>query len=137
MSFNLENKLALITGAASGLGLSSAELFALNGADLALADISPKVAEVAKELKSKYPKQSISAHVYDLTNSSNVEKMFEEIKQHHQPKYQHPSVLVNSAGIGRDAPLVQMTEKEYDQMININLKVINKYKLKLYNSKKN
>ena len=121
MSFNLENKLALITGAASGLGLSSAELFALNGADLALADISPKVAEVAKELKSKYPKQSISAHVYDLTNSSNVERMFEEIKQHH-PKYQHPSVLVNSAGIGREVPLIQMTEDEYDQMININLK---------------
>ena len=124
MSFNLENKLALITGAASGIGLSSAELFALNGADLALADISPKVAEVAKDLKSKYPNRNISAHVYDITHTVNVEKMFDEIKQHHEPKYQHPSVLVNSAGIGRAVPLIKIIEKDYDDMININLKVI-------------
>ena len=126
MSFNLENKLALITGAASGLGLTTTELFALNGADLALADISPKVVEVAKELTSKYPKQNISAHVYDITNSSNVEKMFEEIKQHHQTKYQHPNVLVNSAGIGGSVPLINITEKQYDNIVNINLKVTHK-----------
>jgi 3-oxoacyl-[acyl-carrier protein] reductase len=124
MSFNLRNKLALITGAASGIGFASAELFAFKGAVLALVDNSPKVADVAKELKSKYPKRNISAHVYDVTNSSNVEKIFEEIKLNHEPKYQLPSVLVNSAGIGRVATLVQMTEKEYDDMININLKVI-------------
>ena len=133
MSFNLENKLALITGAASGIGLTTADLFAVNGADLALADISPKVTEVAKELKSKYPKQNISAHVYDITNSSNVEKMFEEIKQNHEPKYQHPSVLVNSAGIGHTVPLTNITEKEYDDMVNINLKVILNTIYKLYN----
>ena len=122
-SFNLENKLALITGAASGLGLATATLFASQGADLALADISPKVAEVAADLKSKYPKLGISAHVYDLTVGSNVEKLFEEIKQQHE-KYASPTVLVNSAGIARAVPLVNQTEKDFDEMINTNLKVL-------------
>ena len=120
--YNLANKLALITGAASGIGKASAQLFARKSADLALADASPTVIEVAKELKAKHPDRNISSHVFDLTTSSNVQTLFKEIKGQHT-KYACPNVLVNSAGIGRSKLLVETTEKEYDEMININLKV--------------
>jgi NAD(P)-dependent dehydrogenase (short-subunit alcohol dehydrogenase family) len=124
MTYNLENKLALITGAASGIGLASAELFASQGADLALADISPKVTDVVALLQDKYPNKKITGYVGDLTVSSNIEKLFEEIKHQHT-KYKYPTVLVNSAGIGYGKSLIEITEQEYDQMININLKVLN------------
>lgn len=122
-SYNLANKLALITGAASGLGRASAQLFARNSADLVLVDLSPKVNEIANQLKSAYPGRKITAHVYDLTSSANVSKLFGEIKAKHS-NYVCPTVLVNSAGIsGTPRPMVEMSEKEYDQIINVNLKV--------------
>lgn len=123
MTFNLENKLALITGAASGIGLATSHLFASQGADLALVDISPKISDVSIELQAKYPNRKITGHVCDLTLSSQVDKLLNDIKQHHS-KYYCPTVLVNSAGIGRRKALIEITEKEYDDMININLKVI-------------
>jgi 3-oxoacyl-[acyl-carrier protein] reductase len=123
MTHNLKNKLALITGAASGLGLASAQLFASEGADLALADISSKLPEVAKELQEKHPNIKVSAHVFDLTVSANVEQLFKEIKENHQAKHFSPTVLINSAGIAEAKSLLEMTEQEYDRMININLKV--------------
>ena len=122
MSYNLANKLALITGAASGIGRASATLFAGKAADLALVDISPQVTQIAQELKAKHPDRNITAHISDVTISSKVEKLFDEIKHQHS-KYQCPSVLVNSAGIARTNLLVDISEKEFDEIINVNLKV--------------
>jgi short-subunit dehydrogenase len=124
MTHSLKNKLALITGAASGLGLSTAQLFARECADLALVDISSKMLDVANELQEKHPTVKISSHVFDLTVSSNMDPLFSEIKQHHQAKHRCPTVLVNSAGIGKGKCFTEITEQEYDNMININLKVI-------------
>jgi len=67
MTFNLENKFALITGAASGIGLASAQLFATHGADLVLVDISPKITEISNDLKAKHPKRNISSHFFDVS----------------------------------------------------------------------
>lgn len=125
MAYNLANKLAVITGAASGLGLASAQLFARNAADLALVDVSPKLKDLAAEIKAKNPDRNITTHVCDITQSSNVNKLFGEIKDGHS-KYACPTVLVNSAGIsGVTKFLFEKTEKEYDEIINVNLKVSN------------
>jgi NAD(P)-dependent dehydrogenase (short-subunit alcohol dehydrogenase family) len=123
MTHTLKDKLALITGAASGIGLASAQLFASQGADLALADISPKAKDVAKDLQAKYPEIKVSAHVYDLTVSSNIDLLFAEIKETHQAKHFCPTILINSAGIAQEKKLTEITEQDYDRMININLKV--------------
>lgn len=122
MNFNLENKLALITGGANGIGLATADLFASQGADLALVDLSPNTHEAVTNLRSKYPNRKISAHVYDITSSENIEKLFDEIGKEHST-FNCPNILVNSAGIGRGKRLVDLSESEYDNMININLKV--------------
>ena len=122
MSLNFNNKLALITGAANGIGLATADLFASRGADLALADISIDLKKVVKDLEAKYPNRVITAHIYDLTSSSNVENLFDEIQQSHA-NYQHPTILVNSAGIGRKKSYLEIDEIEYDKMMDINFKV--------------
>ena len=121
-TFNLGNKLALITGASSGIGLATAQLFASQGADLSLVDLSPKIVQFASELKTQHPSRNISAHVCDLTLSSDVEKLFVQIRQQHL-KYPCPTVLVNSAGIGQGKSLAEITEADYDRMMNVNIKV--------------
>lgn len=120
--FNLNNKLAMITGAASGIGLATAGLFASQGANLALIDVSPKISQIASDLNSKYPNQIISSHIFDLTVPENIDKLFKQIQSEH-PNYLSPTILVNSAGIGQGKPLTEITEQDYTRMIDVNIKV--------------
>lgn len=124
MTHNIKNKLALITGAASGIGLTTAQLFAKEGADLALADISPKMGEIAKQLQESHPHIKVSAHTLDLTLSSNVDNLFNEINENHHTKHYSPNVLINSAGIAKGKSLMEIGENEYDTLIGVNLKVM-------------
>jgi 17beta-estradiol 17-dehydrogenase/3alpha(17beta)-hydroxysteroid dehydrogenase (NAD+) len=119
----LKNKLALITGSSSGLGLSIAKKFALNGANLILADLTPNVNKVAAEIEKSFENEKIvvSSHVCDVSDSKQVQNLFDEIKAKH-PNHKVPSIVVNSAGITRDGFLLKMKEKDFDQVISVNLK---------------
>ena len=57
----------------------------------------------------------------DVTVKNDVDTLFSQIKDMHS-KYTVPNILLNSAGIARIKPFSLITEKEYDEMININLK---------------
>ena len=116
----LTGKLALITGAASGIGLSSAKLFAKNGADLVLVDKSRDLDNLAKEIE-QLGTSKVTSHILDVTVKKNVDTLFSQIKELHS-NYTVPNILLNSAGIARVKPIVNITEKEYDDMINVNLK---------------
>jgi len=116
----LKGKLALITGAASGIGLSSARLFALQGADLALVDRSKDLEKIANDIQ-KESNSKVTHHVTDVTVKSNIDTLFGKIKESHS-KHNVPNILLNSAGIARIKPFTNISEKEYDEMININLK---------------
>ena len=125
----LAGKLALITGAASGIGLSSARLFARHGADLALIDRSQDVEKLAHELQQENAasKIRVTSHILDVTSKKQVTSLFEQVKVSHAT-HLHPNVLLNSAGIARVTPFVNVSEKEYDEVINVNLKgLINNY----------
>lgn len=114
----LTNKLAVITGGSSGLGKSITKLFANNGSDVALVDINPNIAQIGHDiLKNKNFK--FSTHVCDVSNSSQVNALFNEIKSIH---LRVPNVIINSAGITRDSFLLKMSEKDYDAVIDVNLK---------------
>ena len=120
----LAGKFALITGAASGIGLSSARLFARNGADLALVDISENVSNLAKEIQDYVgSKVKITSHILDVTSKPQVDSLFKKIKESHT-SHQAPNVILNSAGIARVNSLINISEQEYDEIININLKGI-------------
>lgn len=76
----LSNKLALITGSASGIGKSIAKAFAQNGASLALADLDTnQLAQLESEIK-KDANGQISLHKCDVSSRDQVKNMFEEIK---------------------------------------------------------
>ena len=118
----LANKLALVTGAGSGIGQAIAAKFAKQGASLVLVDVSRNVQEVAKGLKETNDKLSITAHTCDVSDSKQIDKLFQEISQAHAAKNLMPNVLVNSAGITRDAFFLKMNEKDFDEVISINMK---------------
>lgn len=117
----LANRLALVTGGASGIGYSIAQLFAKNGAHIALADMSPKVADIASELSKSSKNSKITAHTLDVSDSSQVNNLFNEINEQHSD-HKFPTVVVNSAGIVQDGYMAKMTEENFDKVIRVNLK---------------
>jgi 3-oxoacyl-[acyl-carrier protein] reductase len=113
----LKDKVALITGAGSGIGQATAEKFAREGARLALADLNfEKVARVAEEIAAAgTDTMALRVDVARL-NDMNV------AVKHVLEAYGRVDVLVNNAGITRDATLRNMTEERFDEVIAVNLK---------------
>lgn len=117
----LSNRLALITGASSGIGNTVAKLFAKNGAAVALVDANKSIHEETEKFKTAYPSNLVSGHVCDVSDSAQVNNLFKEIQSSFSD-FKAPSIVINSAGITRDSFLLKMTEKDFDQVIAVNLK---------------
>ena len=113
----LKGRVALITGAAQGIGKSIALLLAQNGADIVVSDINlERAEETAKEIES-IGSQAMAIKV-DVANLKNVEQMVEAILE----KFGKIDILVNNAGITRDKLILRMTEEDWDAVLNVNLK---------------
>ncbi len=113
----LSGKVALVTGAAQGIGKAIALLLARNGADIAVSDINlEKAEETAKEISAIGPKAM--AVKVDVANLSDVERMVEGILE----KLAKIDILVNNAGITRDKLVLRMTEEDWDAVLGVNLK---------------
>ena len=118
-SFRIDGKVALITGSGQGLGQGMAIAMAEAGADVAGVDLgpAPETEEKIKALGRGYYHQQanlIQASVADL------QKLVDNVVAH----YGHIDILVNNAGIIRRAPLLEHTEKDWDDVIQINLKAV-------------
>ena len=113
----LKDKVALITGAANGIGLATARQFADEGAIVVLADVQPEALERAQaELASRGARAE--AHRMDVADRTQVDAVVQRVLQRHG----RVDVLVNNAGITRDARLQKMTEVQFDLVIDVNLK---------------
>jgi 3-oxoacyl-[acyl-carrier protein] reductase len=113
----LTGKVALVTGAAQGIGRAIALLLARNGADIVVSDINlEKAEETAKEIRAIGPKAT--AVKVDVSNLSEVERMVEAIIE----KLAKIDILVNNAGITRDKLILRMTEEDWDAVLGVNLK---------------
>jgi 17beta-estradiol 17-dehydrogenase/3alpha(17beta)-hydroxysteroid dehydrogenase (NAD+) len=117
----LTNKLALITGSGSGIGKSIATLFAKNGANLVLVDASPKIIDIGRQIESENTNIKTHCAQVDVTNSEQIGKLFQDIRAAF-PEARIPNVVVNSAGITKDALLLKMSEAHFDDVIRVNLK---------------
>ncbi len=111
----LPNKVAIITGGARGIGQAIAELFAKEGASVAIWDVLDEGEETAANIralggKAKFMKVSVT----DLDAVTNGMKAVAE-------EFGKIDILINNAGITRDRTLLKMSNEEWDQVININL----------------
>ena len=116
MNQRLQGKVAIITGAAQGIGLATARKFLDEGASVAACDISKASLEAA--LTSLSDRGAISAMVVDVTVRAQIDAMVSEVVQRHG----RIDVLVNNAGITLDARLQKMTDDQFDRVIAVNLK---------------
>jgi NAD(P)-dependent dehydrogenase (short-subunit alcohol dehydrogenase family) len=114
----LANKIALITGAGSGMGRTTAVLFASEGAKVAVADISQEgVDETVREITAKGG-HAIALRA-DVSKSEDVQRMVAATVE----KLGAPTVVYNNAGIeGESAYLSKMPEEAFDRVIAINLR---------------
>jgi len=114
---SLTDKVALVTGAAQGIGKAVALLLARNGADLIVSDINlEKAEETAKEIQA-IGRKAMAIKV-DVANLGDVEQMVEAVLG----RFGHIDILINNAGITRDRLVLRMTEEDWDAVLNINLK---------------
>jgi 3-oxoacyl-[acyl-carrier protein] reductase len=113
----LENKVALITGGARGIGRAIALCFAKEGADIVIWDVNIQEAEKTSQdiqaLGSKAFAQAV-----DVTDYEKVEEATNKILD----KYGKVDILVNNAGITKDNLLLRMSEADWDAVLDVNLK---------------
>jgi 3-oxoacyl-[acyl-carrier protein] reductase len=113
----LENKIALITGGARGIGRAIALCFAKEGADIVIWDVNIQEAEkTCQDIEALGSKAF--AQAVDVTDYEKVEEATNKILD----KYGKVDILVNNAGITKDNLLLRMSEADWDAVINVNLK---------------
>ncbi len=113
----LKDKISIITGGARGIGKQIALRLAKEGSHIVLCDINEALlAEAAGQIKELGVEVLVLQ--VDVTNSSQVEDMVNKTLD----KFKRVDILINNAGITRDALLMRMKESDWDAVININLK---------------
>ena len=114
----LHGKTAIITGAGRGIGKAIAQVFAEQGANLALTDIV--ISEEAEKFAEEISKFGVKVKFYksDVSNYDDCHKTVDDILK----DFETVDILVNNAGITRDTLLMRMSEEQWDAVINVNLK---------------
>jgi 3-oxoacyl-[acyl-carrier protein] reductase len=111
----LQGKVALITGGLNGLGREAALVFAREGASVAVCDLAPDGGELMAAIQAQGG-NSVYASA-DVSQPSHVETMVEAVVE----RFGGIDVLINNAGITRDATLLKMSAEQWDQVIAVNL----------------
>ncbi len=119
----LENKIALVTGASRGIGKRTAQLFAENGATVIFTDLEENDAsrELLAELQSMQPKSTFIA-----SNAADFDQTM-AVAEQVQKEFGRLDALVNNAGITRDNLLLRMQPKDWDLVMEVNLRSVFNY----------
>lgn len=113
----LKEKVALVTGAAQGIGKAIGLLLGRNGAHIVVSDINlEKAQETAREIEA-LGSRALALKV-NVANLEDCEKMVGTILE----RFGRIDILVNNAGITRDRLILRMTEEDWDAVLNVNLK---------------
>ena len=114
----LDNKVALITGAARGIGKAIALRFAAEGADVAFTDLA--IDEVAQQTVTELEAfgHKVKAYASNAADFDQAHAVVDAVKE----EFGHIDILVNNAGITRDGLMLRMTEQQWDAVIGVNLK---------------
>lgn len=115
--FNLDGKVAIVTGASSGLGFSAAEAFAENGASVALlARRKDKLEKAVEEIKAAGG--NAMAVECDVTDEEEVQKAVDQVVK----EFGTVDILLNNAGTAQQGSVETLTVEEWDKSMNVNVK---------------
>lgn len=106
----LDNKVAIITGGASGIGENMVDLFSKEGALVIAADINEAAIEKASQ------KENVHGMKLDVSSEENWEQLLKEVKE----RFGKIDILVNNAGISSEKPLAEINVKDWEIMMKIN-----------------
>ncbi len=113
----LNGKVAVVTGAAQGIGKTITLLLAEKGASLVLCDINLEAAEeAAREIEERVGKCLVLKS--DVSNFQDAEKIIKQAVE----RFGSIDILINNAGITKDNVLLRMKEEQWDQVMAVNLK---------------
>lgn len=112
----LKDKVAVITGGSSGMGLETAKLFALEGAKVVIVGRSPdKLKDAEKEVAKHGEVLAIQG---DVSSMDDLDNLYQQT----QDKYGKVDILFANAGIGKFIPAIETTEDDFDKLIDVNFK---------------
>ncbi len=114
----LASKTAIITGAARGIGKQIALAFAREGANIAFTDL--ELNEAAQATRDEIAALGVKVQFY-ASNAADFDEAHKVVEQV-AADFGSVDILVNNAGITRDTLLMRMTEQQWDQVIQVNLK---------------
>ena len=113
----LKDKIAIVTGAASGIGKATATTFAREGASVMCADVNAEGAEAVARTIADTGSDAASVAV-DVTREDEIKNMVAETVK----RWGKLDVIYNNAGIATGNPVTQVLEEDWDRLIDINLK---------------
>jgi len=117
-TLSLENKVAVVTGASRGIGRSIAEVLAKNGADVVCGDRLEKQAEETARQVADMSGRRTSGCLVDVADHKSAKDFIDCALEN----FGRVDILVNNAGITRDNLLMRIDEKDWDEVLTVNLK---------------
>src|SRR3954471_19061696 len=113
----LKGKIAVVTGAGRGIGLACARRFAEEGADVAIADIDEGTGRRAEEALLGLGRNALFIRA-DVSQAKDVAHLFAETLR----RFGRVDVLLNNAGIMLPGEFLDLTERDFDRVLSVNLK---------------
>jgi len=117
-AFRLDGRRALVTGGSKGLGRSMAQALAEAGADVAICSRNPIEARAAAEEIAAATGRNVAAFACDVTDRDSVQRLRRDCETDLGPI----DILVNNAGINVRKPTVEMTDEDWDSVVDITVK---------------
>jgi 3-oxoacyl-[acyl-carrier protein] reductase len=112
----LDSRIAVVTGGAQGIGFAIAETFVRDGARVVVGDLDlAATADAAEKLGGHDVARAVAC---DVTDANDVQALLDTANT----EFGSLDLMVNNAGITRDATMRKMTEEQFDQVVNVHLK---------------